>query len=68
MPKRRRGFMYTTKLEKYFPDVCQIIWEDNQIKVKSLIDDWRDENNSNLDNITNILSYNAEKFTLNETY
>ena len=68
MPKRRRGFMYTTKLEKCFPDVCQIIWEDNQIKVKSLIDDWRDENNSNLDNITNILSYNAEKFTLNETY
>ena len=60
--------MYTTKLEKVFPDICQIIWEDNQIKVKSLIEDWRDEKNSNLDNITNILSYNAEKYTLSESY
>ena len=45
--------MNTAILEKYFPGVCQVSWEDNQIKLKSKIIDWRDEKDSNLDDITN---------------
>ena len=34
--------MSNAVLEKCFPGVCKIIWEDNILKVKSEIIDWRD--------------------------
>ena len=60
--------MNTAELDKCVPGVCHIIWEDNQIKVKSEIKDWRDEKNTNLDNITKGLASTAEKYSLQENY
>lgn len=47
--------MDTKQFEKDFSGICQIVWEDNQIKVKSTIENWRNEKETNLDNITNVL-------------
>ena len=48
--------MSTAVLEKCFPSVCKIIWEDNILKVKNEIMNWRDEKDSILDAITNNLT------------
>ena len=60
--------MNTAILEKFFLGVCQVSWEDNQVKLKSKIIDWRDEKDSNLDDITNKLTSIAEKYSLAESY
>ena len=59
--------MSTAVLEKCFPGVCKIIWEDNILKVKSEIIDWRDEKDSILDAITNNLTTIAKNNALSET-
>ena len=59
--------MSTAVLEKCFPGVCKIIWEDNILKVKSEIIDWRDEKDSILDVITNNLTTIAKNNALSET-
>lgn len=59
--------MSNAVLEKCFPGVCKIIWEDNILKVKSEIIDWRDEKDSILDAITNNLTIIAKNNTLSET-
>ncbi len=56
--------MSTAVLEKCFPGVCKIIWEDNILKVKSEIIDWRDEKDSILDVITNNLTTIAKNNSL----
>lgn len=56
--------MSTAVLEKCFPGVCKIIWEDNILKVKSEIIDWRDEKDSILDAITNNLTTIAKNNSL----
>ena len=60
--------MSTTKLERCFSGICQIIWEENQIKVKNLIEDWRDEKNTDLDKITTVISSKAKEFNVIESY
>lgn len=59
--------MSNAVLEKCFPGVCKIIWEDNILKVKNEIIDWRDEKDSILDAITNNLTIIAKNNTLSET-
>ena len=56
--------MSTAVLEKCFPGVCKIIWEDNILKVKSEIIDWRDEKDSIIDAITNNLTIIAKNKAL----
>lgn len=56
--------MSTAVLEKCFPGVCKIIWEDNILKVKNEIINWRDEKDSILDAITNNLTTIAKKNSL----
>lgn len=60
--------MDTKQLEKDFSGICKIVWEDNQIKVKSMIEDWRNEKETNLDNVINILIDKAERYSLNVNY
>lgn len=60
--------MDKSDLQKDFPGICKIIWDGNQIKVKSQIENWRDEKDSHIDEITTPLSGLAEKNNLSKVY
>lgn len=58
--------MDKSELQKDFPGICQIIWDGNQIKVKSKIENWRDEKDFHIDKITQSLSDLAEEYGLSK--